>query len=173
MKRRGKASWCPYGRKKAFTLLELLLAMAIGSVLIALLSQIVFSGLNGSAAFARRVNRENDVTFALNSMVDELLEADSLYRIGDKYVQFYVREPGENGHKVVTYLLEKDTLSRFADHSHIKYPVNRLKIRQGTRTILLNHVEGLHFEKKDACLVIRLRCGDESKRIVALRGSYE
>ena len=38
--------------------------MAIGAVLIALLSQILFSGLNGAAAFAGRVNRENDVSFA-------------------------------------------------------------------------------------------------------------
>lgn len=147
--------------------------MAIGAVLITLLSQILFSGLNGAAAFAGRINRENDVSFALNSMVDELLEADSIYRIGDNYVQFYVREPGEEGHKVVSYIFEGDKLSRFADHSHIKYPINRLNVKQGTQTVILRHVDGLRFEKRDNCLVIRLRCGGESKRVVAFRGSYE
>ena len=173
MKRRGNAFWCPSDRKKAFTLLELLLAMAIGAVLIALLSQILFSGLNGAATFTRRVNRENDVTFALNSMVDELLEADSVYRIDEKDVQFYVREPGEEGHKVVSYCLDGDTLSRYADHHHIKYQKDQLRLKQGTRTILLHHVDDLIFKKKGDCLVIYLRCGDESKRIVALRGAYE
>ena len=74
--------------------------MAIGAVLIALLGQILFSGLRGAAGFTERVNRDNDVTFALNSMVDELQGADAVYRIQENAVQFYVREKGEEGHKV-------------------------------------------------------------------------
>lgn len=147
--------------------------MAIGAVLIALLSQILFSGLNGAAAFTRRVNRENDVTFALNAMVDELLGADSVYRIDEKAIQFYVREPGEEGHKVVSYMLEGDTLSRYAEHYHIKYPKKQLKLRKGIRTVVLNSVEDLSFEKKGDCFVIRLRSGNETTRVVAFRGSYE
>lgn len=150
-----------------------MLALAIGAVLIALLGQILFSGLHGAAGFTERVNRDNDVTFALNSMVDELQGADAVYRVQENAVQFYVREKGEEGHKVVTYIFEGDILSRYAYHSHIKYEKNRLGLAKGIRTLLLKHVDQMTFEKKGDLLEIRLRAGKETKRIIALRGAYD
>ncbi len=147
--------------------------MAIGAVLIALLSQMLFSGLHGAAVFSKRLNRDNDVSFAMNSMVDELMEADAIYKIQDHAIQFYVREKGRDGHKVVAYILEKDVLSRYGVHDHVKYDKERLNLKRGIRTVLLYKVEDMHFEQDGDALVIHMKCGKQRDRIVALRGRYE
>lgn len=147
--------------------------MAIGSVIVVLMSQILLSGINGASTFGKRINGDNDITFAMNSMIDELLEADEIYQIQDRAVQFYVRENGEDGHKIVSYLLKDGTLSRYADHDHFKYDKEKVKLTKGTRTVILDDVDDLKFKREGECLRIYMKRGKESERIVALRGRYD
>ena len=147
--------------------------MAIGSIIVVLLSQILLSGLNGASAFGKRINRDNDIAFAMNSMIDELLAADEIYQIQDRAVQFYVREKGEGGHKIVSYLLKDGTLSRYADHDHFKYDKEKVKLTKGTRTVILDGVDDLQFTREGNCLRICMKRGKESERVVALRGRYD
>lgn len=147
--------------------------MAIGSVLVVLLSQILFSGLYGASRFGMLINGDNDVAFAMNSMIDEILEADEIYQIQDRAIQFYVRDKGEKGHKIVSYLLKDGTLSRYADYDHLKYDKGSVKLKKGTRTVILDDVDDLKFKREGECLKIYMKRGKESERIVALRGRYE
>lgn len=147
--------------------------MAIGSIIVVLLSQILLSGIIGAGTFGKRINRDNDIAFAMNSMIDELLEADEIYQIQDRAVQFYVREKGEEGHKIVSYLFKDGTLSRYADHAHFKYDKEKVKLTKGTRTVILDDVDDLKFEREGECLRIYMKRGKESERIVALRGRYD
>ena len=147
--------------------------MAIGSIIVVLLSQILLSGLNGVSTFGKRINRDNDIAFAMNSMIDELLAADEIYQIQDRAVQFYVREKGEGGHKIVSYLLKDGTLSRYADHDHFRYNKEKVKLTKGTRTIILDGVDDLKFKREGECLRIYMKRGKESERVFALRGRYD
>ena len=81
MKKRGKFSFGGFGRKRAFTLLELMLALAIGSILMAVLGNILLTSLNTSSALSRGMTRTNDDYFALQSMIDEVRGADEIYYI--------------------------------------------------------------------------------------------
>lgn len=174
MDRRENFFFGAFGRKKAFTLLELILALAIGSVLIAVLGNILLTSLNTSSGLSRKMTRTNDEYFALQSMIDEVHGADEIYFIEDKYLQFYVREKGQNGHKVVSYTLQGDTLSRYGDYYRLKYSKEKIGKRPGVRNIILDEVQDLHFRQQGDLLNISLkRDGIEYSRSLSLRGGYE
>lgn len=98
-----------------------MLALAIGSLLMAVLGNILLTSLNTSAGLGRKMTRTNDEFFALQSMIDEIHSADAFYFIEDNGLQLYVREKGRNGHKVVSYVLQNRTLSRYGDYYRAKY----------------------------------------------------
>lgn len=151
-----------------------MLALAIGSILMAVLGNILLTSLNTSSALSRSMTRTNDDYFALQSMIDEVRGADEIYYIEHECLQFYVREKGENGHKVVSYLLQDGTLSRYGDYYRAKYDKEKIGRRPGVRNIILDGVENLHFERRGDLLIILLkRGGKEYSRSISLRGSYE
>ena len=174
MIRRENFFFVGFGRKKAFTLLELMLALAIGSLLMAVLGNILLTSLNTSAGLGRKMTRTNDEFFALQSLIDEIHSADAFYFIEDNGLQLYVREKGRNGHKVVSYVLQNRTLSRYGDYYRAKYSKEKIGKRPGVRNIILDDVKELHFSREGDLLTIRLtRGGREYTRSVALRDGYD
>ena len=120
------------------------------------------------------MTRTNDEFFALQSMIDEIHGADAFYFIEDNGLQIYVREKGRNGHKVVSYVLQNRTLSRYGDYYRAKYIKEKIGKRPGVRNIILDDVKELHFRREGDLLTIRLtRGGREYTRSVALRGGYD
>ncbi|MDD7363848.1 MAG: type II secretion system protein [Peptoniphilus sp.] len=174
MKKMERRRLSSFARKRAFTLLELVLSLAIASVLIVLLSQMLASALGGTLGLGRRISGDNDGIFAMESMVDDIQKADEIYRIEPNYIQFYEREKGPEGHKVVSYLIEDGKMCRYGDHYRLKYDPKRIKRRPGVKNVVLADAESLEFREAGGALSVELRSGHRTyRRVIALRGRYE
>lgn len=120
------------------------------------------------------MSRENDIHFALRVMMDELESADAIYKLNPHAIQVYERQPGSNGHRVVTYELSEKNLVRYGDHHRLRYDPDRIGKRPGVKTVMLRRVKDFDLQLRGDALAIRLETErGKAQRVLALRGRYD
>lgn len=69
-------------RKKGFTLLEMVLVLAILSLIAGMIYNFIWSSLNQSKKLVNHIESNENVYYAMNFIEDEFLSAQEIWKIG-------------------------------------------------------------------------------------------
>lgn len=136
-------------RKKSFTLIELVIGLAIGSLIIALIYNLLGTSLHLSSKTIEKLNRTDDIEYALNYMSDEV-NASKYFIKNTKNLTFYNYDPNQSfHHRYCQYYVEDNKLYRAALHLEREQKNFRInKIKNG-KNLILEDVESFEFDMNE------------------------
>lgn len=166
MKDSGNATY----RKKGFTLLEMVLVLAILSLIVGMIYNFIWSSLNQSKKLVSHIESNENVYYAMNFIEDEFLSAQEIWKIGlegkTQYLicQFQGQGSRYKGHYLFYYLDRKGQLVRVAwkanymDYKDFR-PVDKLG-----KNVLCKGIKS--FEITEDASQFRIKVGtDEGKHV--------
>ncbi|MDO5301021.1 MAG: prepilin-type N-terminal cleavage/methylation domain-containing protein [Tissierellia bacterium] len=106
------------GRRRGFTLLELIVVLAMVAVLVGLMAQVVQSSIVGTTELAENLSRESDRAYAVQSLRDEIARAQWIFEDGGGYVFCHLEQESKS-YVFVRYELSKGSLLRKAQRQKL------------------------------------------------------
>lgn len=165
----------PSGPRPAFTLLELVIALGLASIIILAASQVLSTSLRTSQALQGAISRQDDLAYGLDYFQDEVLRAEKVILGPGGQVYFYDWHPNEGDHhRYIGYFFKNKALKRGAYHSpqEAQSP-QKIRTRQimSNSKVIIEDVESGSIYLDGDLLVLEMDLGQETLRLVtAIRG---
>lgn len=167
----------PLSPRRGFTLLELILAMGIASLIILVIYQIFFLSLKETDKFKESINRHEEIYYALNYMEGEIVSSQEIWKVqrGGRtqyiLVHFNPQAQRRKSHFVYYDLDDDGRLFRYGwystvqDREHFSFDNNPGKNK------LAGGIEDFQIQTSDQAMTLKLRTkeGGDFEKTVARR----
>ncbi len=142
--------------KRAFTLIELVIGLAIGSLILALIYNFLSTSLNLSTSTIKQLNRVDDVEYALNYVSDEINGSKYIIEDGEGIIFYTYDRRQSDHHRYHHYFIKDQKLYRRAVHLGREDKKIKINDIRGGKNLILENVENFNFELNGEQLLWRM-----------------
>lgn len=167
-----KSYFHPIVPKKGFMLIELVIVLAISSVLFVLLTSLLHSSLQTSSSLGMKIKREDNIDFAMESICMEIEMSEEFYLLSNGRLLLYEWDDTVNPHHhYIYYSMENGHLYRYAAHFENRLKEFKTKRFNKGQTLVLKDIESFNISLENKLIHIYLRADDiDFERFIAARG---
>ncbi|MDO5036923.1 MAG: hypothetical protein Q4E37_01310 [Tissierellia bacterium] len=166
-------SWKASGPQGAFSLLELVLVLALGSLLVLGASRLLVSSLETNQSLRQEIMDREDANYALAYFKEEFFQAEKIIEDKEGRIYLYTRDPDHSfPHRYIYYWLDGDrSLYRGAFHSKTELDILKPSFFKAGKAQLLGGVQGFDLDLEAGLVTLKIDLGEEEVgTTLALRG---
>lgn len=161
---------------RGFTLIELVVTIAIGAIILSLTSNLLLAGVKSLNVVEDKIESENSVIYALDYIEGEVNSADSIGVLGNG--SFFIIKKDGNSFIYITYDNKDNSIVRkaFTTYDKVLNLTESAFTNRGGSNVISKDITGYvdNIDLKGRILSIKINSDKESRsRDIALRCAYE